>query len=756
MPPPTPTTDRRTSVSRRQDIPLWMLFPLFFVAVFLSHLTLLRLPYFWDEAGYYIPAAWDLFRTGTLIPQSTVTNAHPPLPSILLAAWWHLSGFVVTGTRTLICMVSGSALLAVYRIGRNLAGTPAAIVATLLTAIYPIWFAQSTLAHADIFAAAFTLWAISFYLDPKSIRRPNRQSLPHPTLDRNSLLPRRSLQRDRHCHPARPRRLGSLPIHPQPPPPPPARTHRNWAITLIIPILPLIAWYAYHYSRTGYVFGNPEYLRYNATANLSAYRILLGLWHRLLHLTTHMNMFVPTLCTIAALLIPTKKPGIPRPTLNAIAVILIANWIAYSILGGALLTRYLLPLYPLILLYDVAAWQRHFKKWLLPAALTAAAFLAGIWINPPYAFAPEDNLTYRDMIVLHQQAVRILTTALPASHRPHRMARHLRAHPPRDRLHPPPRQSLPHPELLPRPDAASRRRTRRLRHRLHLLHQVGTLQRPPQPRQTKRIRRHKILRLPPRPNPRRSRRTPPRRNHLASPPPRRMGRHPPLPPHSKRQPHTLGLKGTCGCLCLLCVLAHLCALCVRRHSPSLKPQRTIIATMKRSQLGRFFSSIFAVCIALTTLIASAQTPDPTPPGRLILVLPFENKSGNPALAWIADSFPDTLNQRLNSAGFLTITRDDRQFALDHLGLPVDFKPSRATTIRIAQTLDANYIIVGSYNVDAPAPELPNASPSRPRSSKSIVCACPHPSKTRPRSLAYSTSRTPSPGRSPVRSIPSSM
>src|ERR1700733_15320137 len=111
MPPPSPTTDRRTSVSRPQDIPLWMLFPLFFVAIFLSHLTLLRLPYFWDEAGYYIPAAWDLLRTGALIPQSTVSNAHPPLPSILLAAWWHLSGFVITGTRTLICMVSASALL---------------------------------------------------------------------------------------------------------------------------------------------------------------------------------------------------------------------------------------------------------------------------------------------------------------------------------------------------------------------------------------------------------------------------------------------------------------------------------------------------------------------------------------------------------------------------------------------------------------------------------------------------------------------
>ena len=85
-------------------------------------------------------------------------------------------------------------------------------------------------------------------------------------------------------------------------------------------------------------------------------------------------------------------------------------------------------------------------------------------------------------------------------------------------------------------------------------------------------------------------------------------------------------------------------------------------------------------------------------GRVVLVLPFDNRSGQAALAWVGDSFPDTLNQRLASAGFLTITREDRQYALDHLGLPVDFRPSRATTIRIAQNLDADFVIVGSYNV----------------------------------------------------------
>ena len=96
-------------------------------------------------------------------------------------------------------------------------------------------------------------------------------------------------------------------------------------------------------------------------------------------------------------------------------------------------------------------------------------------------------------------------------------------------------------------------------------------------------------------------------------------------------------------------------------------------------------------------VALAQAPE-TPGGRVVLVLPFDNHSGNASLNWIGDSFPDTLNKRLNSAGFLTISHDDRQFAYEHLGLPADFRPTRATTIRIAEQLDANYVILGSYSV----------------------------------------------------------
>ena len=37
--------------------------------------------------------------------------------------------------------------------------------------------------------------------------------------------------------------------------------------------------------------------------------------------------------------------------------------------------------------------------------LSVVAFLAGLFVNPPYRFTPEDNLTYRSLIVMQQQAI---------------------------------------------------------------------------------------------------------------------------------------------------------------------------------------------------------------------------------------------------------------------------------------------------------------------------------------------------------------
>ena len=404
-----------------RPLPLWILYPLFFVAVYLAHFTLLRLPWFWDEAGYYIPAALDFYHTGTLIPHSTLTNAHPPLPSILLGWWWHLSGYHIAATRTFLCMVAAAALLGVFRLVRLLLDTPAAIAVTLLTAVYPVWFAQSTMAHADLFAAAFTLWALGF-----AMARYTRPAQASDVLLTALLFSLAALAKETAIVTPIVLALWELSVsltrdratRPRPEPEPDETVSSvTWITALLFPVLPLLGWYLYHRHITGFMFGNPEFLRYNATANLSFTRILLSLWHRMLHLTLYMNLYVPVVAALGLLLSP-RVPGtrhLPAPAIRVLYVVLAGNALAFSVLGGALLTRYLLPLYPLVLLLAVSVWQERLRAWPAVAALSGAGFLAALFLNPPYGFAPEDNLTYRDFVLLHQQAIQLIDTRYPAA-----------------------------------------------------------------------------------------------------------------------------------------------------------------------------------------------------------------------------------------------------------------------------------------------------------------------------------------------------
>jgi 4-amino-4-deoxy-L-arabinose transferase-like glycosyltransferase len=385
------------------------LYLLLFAMVALSHLTLLHLPYFWDEGGYYIPAALDFYHTGQLVPH--YTNAHPPLPNIVLGTLWHIVGFHIVATRLLVCGFAAAGLLAIFRLTQRLLDARSAMVVTLLTGVYPIWFAQSTLAHADIFAAAFTLWGFAVYLPAQGSTATRRYLLVTGLFTLAALSKETSI-----LEPAALAGLEAVFLFRDRRSPRLRQRHLGWIAALCFPALPLIAWYAYHHHVTGFTFGNPEYLRYNATANFTATHILQALRYRFLHLFWQRNIWMPILFALACLFLPRRNDAptsLAVGTRYTIAVLVVANWIAFSVLGGALLTRYLLPIYPLILLACVDLWRTHTRRWPMFAAATAAAFLSALWLNPPTSFAPEDNLTYRDMIVVHQEAIDFVAQHYP-------------------------------------------------------------------------------------------------------------------------------------------------------------------------------------------------------------------------------------------------------------------------------------------------------------------------------------------------------
>src|SRR5437762_3106109 len=288
-------------------------FALIFTAIFLLHAPLLRLPYFWDEAGYYIPAAYDFFQHGELIPHSTLSNAHPPLPSIYLALWWKLSAFKPAVTRVAMLLIAASALAAVYRLARFLTNVPVAIATLLCTAIFPVWFAQSSLAHADLAAATLTLWGLVYYFETKdsSIRKQWIAVL---------LFALAGLAKETAI--ITPLALACWDAGV-------AMRKNDRALTrnellragmLILPVLALTLWFVYYHHRTGYFFGNPEYFRYNIGSTLTPVRVFLSFIRRVWQLSGYMGILLLTLLTVYAMsLLPLRDHGVERQRISLAA-----------------------------------------------------------------------------------------------------------------------------------------------------------------------------------------------------------------------------------------------------------------------------------------------------------------------------------------------------------------------------------------------------------------------------------------------------
>jgi tetratricopeptide (TPR) repeat protein len=117
------------------------------------------------------------------------------------------------------------------------------------------------------------------------------------------------------------------------------------------------------------------------------------------------------------------------------------------------------------------------------------------------------------------------------------------------------------------------------------------------------------------------------------------------------------------------------------------------------------NGVLAAVVAAAVLVAGALCAEgqgdgaAADKGRILLVLPFDNRTGQPNLEWMREAAAELLSARFRSAGFAPMSRPDRMYALDHLGLPQGFHPSRASSLKLAETLDADSIIVGSYVTD---------------------------------------------------------
>jgi 4-amino-4-deoxy-L-arabinose transferase-like glycosyltransferase len=425
-------TRKQKSESGKQDLRFLLFAFCFLVSFVLLHYPQLRLPYYWDEAGYYIPAAMDFFRSWRLVPSSTLLTGHTPLVIIYLALAWRAFGFSPLVTRAAMIAVAAGTLAGVYALGRRVADREIRCWSVLLLALSPLFFAQSTLAHLDLAAGLFTLLALTALLDghPASFALASTAAV----LSKETavvLLPVAWIFSWREHR----RTSGSLgPV---------------WWAAYLAPIVALIAWAGFYHHVTGHWTGNREYLRYNLYATLHPIRVLLTLLRRLYETLIGGFNWLLTAGAIAGIfwarkhrmraaleapVIPAKDKlrgndsarlaseesrghlpaGGPEPSaLHRFFFLggwLIAAYLAMlSVVGGAILPRYLLPIFPpLVLIAVILIWRLPRPVARSIMAFTAGCFVWAWFLNPPYPFPYEDNLAYADFIGLHERAAEFL------------------------------------------------------------------------------------------------------------------------------------------------------------------------------------------------------------------------------------------------------------------------------------------------------------------------------------------------------------
>jgi tetratricopeptide (TPR) repeat protein len=96
-----------------------------------------------------------------------------------------------------------------------------------------------------------------------------------------------------------------------------------------------------------------------------------------------------------------------------------------------------------------------------------------------------------------------------------------------------------------------------------------------------------------------------------------------------------------------------------------------------------------VCGLLLAAGASAET---------FLILPFSNLSSSQNLDWLGESMAESIRDALASQGLLALGRDDREEIYRRLAIR-PYKPmTKATAIRIGESLDAGQVIFGSFDL----------------------------------------------------------
>jgi 4-amino-4-deoxy-L-arabinose transferase-like glycosyltransferase len=361
----------------------------FALLLFLTHLPYFGLPYFWDELGQFVPAALDILHDGAWIPHSTVPNAHPPGVMAYLALVWRIAGYSIAATRAAMLTLAGAAVILTFFLSRTITrDRTTAILAVVFLLLDPLFYTQSMMAQLDMPAMLFTVLGLLLFLTDRHAAAAAACTALVLSKETGALLPLIfivALYRD------------------------PARS--KYTAYYLAPFAALAIWFYALWHSTDHIFGDPGFTQYNTTYALNPVRVTVSVVRRIFYL------FVDDFRCVGSLviLIAWKRARIYSTRgWKVVWCFIAAHILVVSLLGGAALERYLLPVLPLIYIAMGAAFQVLRPRWrYIGGAALAAGLLAGLLLNPPFPYPYENNLAMVDFVNLHRTAAQFLEKSYP-------------------------------------------------------------------------------------------------------------------------------------------------------------------------------------------------------------------------------------------------------------------------------------------------------------------------------------------------------
>ena len=298
-----------------------------------------------------------------------------------LAAVWSIFGYSIPAARvamlTLACFGAMWTFLLAIQLSRGIGGAPA-FFAVLLLLIDPLFYTQSMMAQLDMPAMVLTCIGLLFFLQHKHRSAALACTALVLTKETGILLPLA-------C-------AAWLLVN---------RGKEREAVWYVAPFVVLAAWCLLLWHTTGYLFGDPGFAHYNLNYALHPVRATVSLLRRVYYLFLADFRWIGTIGILYAF-----RHGLYRSWAWRFTLIFCAGHVLLvSLLGGAELERYLLPVMPVFYTAVAAAWT------VLPVlgrTLSLIGLVLGLlfslFVNPPYPFPYENNLAMTDFVELHKSA----------------------------------------------------------------------------------------------------------------------------------------------------------------------------------------------------------------------------------------------------------------------------------------------------------------------------------------------------------------